>query len=488
MQKNGAITWRDPAVAALIEKKKVLNKRISTFINDVIHFKKMMNGWPSKFHEEKGKITQPIPQEASTVISKMMSDYQEIGSDSKKIIGEQYSLFLSRLKRRNQKSQSKPQVTPSVAPAAPETNLSEQINAGSDYYLISEASNPLTRFFSQLLSPGIGLDSESARIRKYRVSLLNTAADLYNSLKKLQLEIVKSGPQSILLSSNLLNKVESDYIFINSGLQSFKDILPEGIDDAGGNIPPPKNIGEKSHKSKSQADAVKDQHEAKIIQEVIDIITDVQSVINSPDFPATAGLQQIIILAKAFRAANQENKLKIADELFIVYRDEIAKTCAQHLIPPQNSFRDIQTYLVKNMSGSAHDKLQAVAQNILGKWKHQISPFDKTSAFRLDIYKLAGEARVEIDKIMNYLEEGLNTEALEPHISKAGGLLRLINSKMHTLKAATRGVGYQPQFMNQLQSGQLSDYDIKLNPKEKTKLETRLENERLREIDKMRGK
>ena len=108
MQKNGAITWKDPAVSALIEKKKVLNKKISLFINDVIHFKKMMNGWPSKFHEEKGKITMPIPQEASTVISKLMSDYQEIADESKQIVGEQYSLLLARLKRRNQRAQ-KPQ-------------------------------------------------------------------------------------------------------------------------------------------------------------------------------------------------------------------------------------------------------------------------------------------------------------------------------------------------------------------------------------------
>ena len=104
MQKNGAMTWKDPAVAALIEKKKVFNKKVSLFINDVIHFKKMMNGWPSKFREEKGKITAPIPQEASTVISKLMSDYQEIGDEGKQLIGEQYSLFLARLKRRNQRN------------------------------------------------------------------------------------------------------------------------------------------------------------------------------------------------------------------------------------------------------------------------------------------------------------------------------------------------------------------------------------------------
>src|ERR1035441_7113917 len=113
MQKNGAMTWRDPAVAALIEKKKGLNQKISLFINDLIHFKKMMNGWPAKFHEEKGKITAPIPQEAATVISKLISDYQEIGDESKRIISEQYSLFLARLKRRNQRAQK-----PKAGPAA----------------------------------------------------------------------------------------------------------------------------------------------------------------------------------------------------------------------------------------------------------------------------------------------------------------------------------------------------------------------------------
>lgn len=489
MQKNGAMTWRDQAVSALIDKKKVLNKKISLFINDVIHFKKMMNGWPSKFHEEKGKITAPIPQEASTVIAKLMSDYQEIGDESKQIISEQYSIFLARLKRRNQRTQ-KPQAGAAEAqpaPAAePAADLSAQIKASEEYYLISEASNPLTRFFNQLLSPGIGLDSEAARIRKYRVSLLNTSADLYKGLKKLQSQIVKSGPQTILLAANLLDKVETDYIFIASGLQSFKDALPQGTEDDGGELPPT-DKGEVSTKNKPLGKAVKNQHEAKILAACASVITDVQSVINSPDFPRTDGLQHLMHLAKVFHGASVEGKLEIAGELAHSYKEELAKTCTHHQIPLQNSFRDIQTYLLQN--SSAQDKLQVVAQNFLGKWKHQLSPFDKTSAIRLDIYKLAGEARLNVDTIMNELEKGLNSEIISPHIVLVGQYLQLINAKIQVLKATTRGVSHHPQFMNMLQNRQLSDYNIKLSPKEKEKLQSLVESRRLREIEKMqRGK
>lgn len=486
MQKNGAMTWKDPAVAALIEKKKVFNKKVSLFINDVIHFKKMMNGWPSKFREEKGKITAPIPQEASTVISKLMSDYQEIGDEGKQLIGEQYSLFLARLKRRNQRTQ-KPQASPTAEapaaqPAAPAPDLASQIKASEEYYLISEASNPLTRFFNQLLSPGIGLDSEAARIRKYRVSLLNTSADLYKGLKKLQSQIVKSGPQTILLSANLLDKVETDYIFISSGLQSFKEALPQGTEDDGGELPPT-DRGTASAKGKSPGKAVKDQHEAKILAACASVITDVQSVINSPDFPHTDGLQHLIHLSQVFHNVTTESKLEMAGELASAYKEELAKTCEHHLIPLQNSFRDIQTHLLQRSNST--EKLQAVAQNFLGKWRHQLSPFDKTSAIRLDVYKLAGEARENVDTIMNELEKGLDSEIISPHIALIGQYIQLINAKIQVLKATTRGVSHHPQFMNMLQNRQLSDYNIKLSPKEQEKLKTLVESRRLREIEKM---
>ena len=51
----------DPAQEKLRQSKAAWNKSVSAFINDVIHFKKLMNGWPSKYFKERSKITLPIP-------------------------------------------------------------------------------------------------------------------------------------------------------------------------------------------------------------------------------------------------------------------------------------------------------------------------------------------------------------------------------------------------------------------------------------------
>lgn len=45
----------DPIQESLREKKAVWNKKVSEFIDNLIHVKKMMNGFPSKFNMERSK-------------------------------------------------------------------------------------------------------------------------------------------------------------------------------------------------------------------------------------------------------------------------------------------------------------------------------------------------------------------------------------------------------------------------------------------------
>jgi hypothetical protein len=55
----------DPVQEKLRQSKAVWNKEVSIFVNDLIHCKKLMNGWPSKFHMEKSFIKEPIPADPS---------------------------------------------------------------------------------------------------------------------------------------------------------------------------------------------------------------------------------------------------------------------------------------------------------------------------------------------------------------------------------------------------------------------------------------
>jgi hypothetical protein len=113
-----------------------------------------------------------------------------------------------------------------------------------------------------------------------------------------------------------------------------------------------------------------------------------------------------------------------------------------------------------------------------------MSPFDKTSSLRLDIYKIANETRKILDKIMNLLEDGLDVASLTPLMTEVGSNIYKMRSIMHALNSTIKGQGNQSQFMNMLQSGRLGDHSVNLSPKQKADLEKMLERKQLRDITK----
>jgi hypothetical protein len=502
MEKTARRPSADPTQERLRQNKSTWNKEVSTFINDLIHFKKMMNGWPSKFFKERARITQPIPADPATIIGSLAGDFQEIASKGTGIIQEQ----LEYSKTRRQKQPKPP--APAGAPAAPEVpsappapsaggapDLAEQMgkklaasDQASEYYLVSEASNPLTRFFHRLLSPGLGLSSEAARVRKYRGSLMNAALQVFKDLKKVQSAIVDSGPQSIFVASQLLNKVEDNYVFLASGTQAFKETMPQGVADAGGNIALPTEETSKSPGVSSPSAGGELLNDPKVAQ-AIQVVQDIQ--VYSNNFKGVSGLPALRGVAAKFAKGTPQEKIQLADILISMHQQAVSQVCASKQIPSQQSFADIVAFEAAKVAtqsqttAEADDQIQVVAQNMLGKWRHHLSPFDKTSAFRLDIYKLGRESRKLIDKIMDHLQSDLDPAILYPMVKELGNNLMKMKTLMHGLSSTIRGMGYQPQFMNMLERGHVGNYDVNLNPKQRTELEKLLQQKQLRDISKM---
>ncbi len=500
MEKTARRPSTDPVQERLRQNKANWNKEVSTFINDLIHLKKTMNGWPSKFHKERSRIIEPIPADPATIIGSLAGDFQDIVNKGNSVIQEQLNYSKTRRKRQPKQlglpfpppAPGTPAATPATPPAStPATpELSKQLELGlasdNNYYLISEASNPLTRFFHRLLSPGIGLTSEGARIRKYRMSLLNAALQTYKDLKKVQSSIVGSGPQSIFVASKLLDKAENNWVFLSSGFKAFQDTLPKGAADTGSKIDIPPSLKGAPPTEGSVTPAPGAGLTDPQVMAAMGAVQDIQRYANT--FKGVAGMSDLKKAAQQFDKALPADKLKFAGELLRLYRQVLIQLSANKMIPVQNSFADVIAMETKNeppTTASSQDQLQAVAQGFLGKLRHQISPFDKTSAFRLDIYKMAAANRKILDKIMDHLSTGLNAETLSPLMAEAGSNMLKIKTLMNGLTSTIRGVGYQPEFMSMLERGRLGDYGVDLDPKQKIDLERMLKQKQLRELTQM---
>lgn len=489
----------DPVQEKLRQNKALWNKEVSTFVNDLIHLKKMMNGWPSKFHKERSRIVDPIPADPATIIGSLAGDFQEIAQKGNSIVQEQVNYAKTR-KRKQPKQLNLPNVPQNPQAPAPQAppvqDLSQQLAlpsvASSEYALVSEASNPLSRFFARLLNPAIG-GSEKARIRKYRMSLLTAAAQSYKDLEKLQASVVGSGAQSIFVSSQLLNKVENNWVFFTNGFSTYRDTMPEEgkrVVDTGGELPPP-DLGKKEAPKGKPAPASEEVNTPAVEQNPGDEIiadyrtTDISSL---HEKFAPEKFQKFHAAANRFLTASPEKKAGLLKELEIAYTALLAELNATYQTNG-SSLSEIVSQKNVAKTATASEQLDKLAQDFLKRWygktKHQLNPFDKTSAMRLDVYNKAEETKVMLDKIMDHLEKDLVVDALSNMVNKVSQNLILMSKIMQGLSATTRGVGFDQPFMSMLEKGRLGDYSVDMTPDQKKRLQKLLEQRRMRDITNM---
>lgn len=497
---------QDPVQEKLRQNKALWNKEVSTFVNDLIHLKKMMNGWPSKFYKERSRIIDPIPADPATIIGSLANDFNEIAQKGNSIVQEQVNY--AKVRRKKQPKQlNLPNVSQTPqAPAEPAPDLSKQLSlpavASSEYELISEASNPLTRFFARILNVGIG-GSEKARIKKYRMSLLTAAAQSYKDLEKLQANVVGSGAKSIFLSSQLLGKIENNWVFFTNGFATYKDTMPnegKGV-DTGGDLPAP-DLGKPKGQEPAHAPSVAAPPSAGTefnLDEAELIINDYRNTNVSglyDKFPPEKFQRFHAIANKYLTATDPHKKVMLSKDLAAQYHalraalnktfgtngstlSEIVSSVKPETPPPP----------IPPAAASHEDQLEKLAQDFLKRWygktKHQLSPFDKTSAMRLDMYNKADETKKLLDEIMNHLEKDLIVDVLSPLVNKISLNMMILKKTMSGLEATVRGVGFEQPFMSLLEKGRIGDHAIDLTPEQKKKLQRALELRRMRDLTNM---
>lgn len=136
MEKTARRPSTDPVQERLRQNKALWNKEVSTFINDLIHFKKTMNGWPSKFFKERSRITSPVPADPATIIGSLAGDFQELVNKGNAVIQEQLDYSKNR-RQRQPKQLNLPLPEPGKPPPTPESpkppegpDLSKQLSLG----------------------------------------------------------------------------------------------------------------------------------------------------------------------------------------------------------------------------------------------------------------------------------------------------------------------------------------------------------------------
>ena len=88
-------------------------------------------------------------------------------------------------------------MAPTPAPTGSE--LTKQLGAAWEhkYELVSEGSNPFSRLLTRIKTPRVGFGAEAQK-RRLRIDLLKAALKAYRALGKFQVQISKSGKESIV--------------------------------------------------------------------------------------------------------------------------------------------------------------------------------------------------------------------------------------------------------------------------------------------------
>lgn len=171
MNKTARTKAKDPNQEKVRSSKETWNKEVSSFIDDIIHFKKYINGYPSKFNLEKTRITNDMPIEPSQILSKLTSEYEDLAHKSLELYKTQHEYVSGRN--------------------------------------VKHASSKPKRFFSYLKGPFFGSDPETLKNR-YRKNFLSYNANIYDSFKQIDSNILQKNVESISHAKTAFNKMSED--------------------------------------------------------------------------------------------------------------------------------------------------------------------------------------------------------------------------------------------------------------------------------------
>lgn len=454
-------TYKDPAMNKIIQEKANWNKQVSALINDLIHFKKSVNGWPSKFYKERTRITQPVPVDLSGILSQIAGDFQDIASRGNSILKEQSEFSKAHLQRHTKRTLDrleqtqgptdvpKPTTAPAPAPSGGPSDLGQQLSKGLasekrteliklaedfelTYLLESHASNPFTRFVAKLFDMKYGYGfGEGARIRRLRMTMLDNCLSSWKTLKHLQAEIVKSSESSLENSHKMMTTAWNQWNIVNRVFDAYKTLKPEKPKETGGKVKNP----ERAEEGREAGDETGDDS-ARVGPETLDLAEDharrakdykefsPSIKTNSPSF------YQLSSAVEAVMATPKDQRINaLLGSGIIGLHDKAIQEVNAELGTNGKSFQEISQQYQSRPKKEAQE-----LRGFLGKTRHQTLP-GATSGSRLEIYNLIEQVKKDMDGLMNLLEDGFEREKIQKQIIQ-------VNRQMSSIRTMVRALFY----------------------------------------------
>ena len=450
----------DPVQEKLRQDKAVFNKEMSLFLNDVIHLKKLMNGWPSKFFKERSRITAPIPADPGTILGSLANDFQELAQKGASIVAEQLDYAKNRRQKQIKLTGPGPSA-PAAAPSTPEapapsgTDLSKQLAAWEQKYdLVSEASNPISRFLTRRLTRIRGFD-DRARDNRIRMDMLRSAVKAYKALGKLQIQVVAGRKDSIDQANKMMQTAWHEWSILARSFATFKQLTTNQPPTDGApsvELPPDEKEHQEPPLETGKQEPIDTGYIHRISRDVYDygplftdkgsqsLLKDIGKIrpmgFKTPDgiIPTGAPIALKHLYDRLINHLNdlygmQASSLKEIVDLSKKEKPILPIPAPAPIVPKAETKKDDQP---PKPATELETVAQAFVKKWLGKRRQQLFP-QPNSSYRLEIFKMATQLRKDINLVMNSLEKGLDYQQLE-------GLVSSINKQMSTLRMLMRSL------------------------------------------------
>lgn len=471
-------------VSAFIAENVKYRKDITIFNGNLIHLKKLMNGAPNKFYGQRGRITNPIPADPATIIGSLAEDFNDFARKATELSQKFNDLSqkgngivnqqLAYHQRRNPQQLSLP-----------------GISASSNYQLISEGSNYLTRFFSYLFTPTFGA-SDAAKIGQYRMTMLKACHNFYKDLKEFQEIIIGFSDEKAVRSSRvLINVIEPKWQLILKSVEMFENSPLSSVEDTFGKILGPEITSENKEHASIEGDQVvveespedKSTDETKKPSDSATLVHSDESDKANQHASSTSSDQTSQPKPHTSSITTEQDYQSKLDDMSTVSDDMIDSTIreykkltinraemeviqdhqeltekfnktsalyAKYVMAKNlenfknfyNEFKSLQEdlkdpNLTADDTNDINDYLDKVAQQSIRSWVkktvRQLFPIDDSSVFRVNVYNSIADIKQDVDRMMDSLESSMDLITLKSLIESINKKMEDVHKNMETL-------------------------------------------------------